>query len=87
MVPNSTLRKDIFLIGDIDPQIGGNKLPSNLQVLKVLFFYVRELKMDIKDAAKLVIDEVLLFWQKARLPLRQPIHCKQKLEALHQEWR
>lgn len=82
------LRQKIFLIGDVDTQIIGNKLPSKLQVLKVLFFYLREMnQMTLRESAKLVIKEVIIFWERARLPTKQAIHCIEKLDCLDQTWK
>lgn len=82
------LRQNIFLIGDIEFQIIGNKLPSKLQALKVLFFHLRDgNQMSLRESATLVVNEVLIFWQKAHLPTRRPTHCMEQLETLHKTWR
>ncbi|XP_050524055.1 uncharacterized protein LOC126895832 [Daktulosphaira vitifoliae] len=81
------LRKQIYLLGHTVNQIFGCKLPSNIQVLRVLFHNIREVKLSIRDSARLVIDEVLIFWQKARIPTREVRHCILKLEAIYDEWR
>jgi hypothetical protein len=84
-----TLRKDtfVFLIGNYVPQIIGNKLPSIHQVLKVLFFNMGEVMLDLRDSASLIIKEKLIFWNKARIPKREPQRCIENLEALFNEWR
>lgn len=81
------LRQNIFLIEDIDTQIVGNKLPSNLQVLKVLFYNIRVIKLSVRDAAALVVKEVLIFWEKARLPTKQLHRCIDKVESLYEQWK
>lgn len=64
-------RKDtsVFLIGDYHHQITGNKLPSNGDVLRVLFFNIREVYRHevekLHPSAVLVVSEVLAFWSKA----------------------
>ena len=80
------LRQNIYLIGDVDVQIVGNKLPSKLQVLKVLFFHTHVLKSKFDDSVSEVIKEVLLFWKKANLDTQKFQRCKQKLVNLHGEW-
>lgn len=82
----SALRQNIYLIGDLDTQIYGNKLPSKGQVLKVLFYNIRELKLSVRDSANLVIKEVKIFWEKARLPVQQNCRCVEKLLDLHKKW-
>lgn len=82
-----SLRENIFLIGDIDTQIYGNKLPSKLQVLRVLFFNLRHLKLALNDSSSLVVKEVSVFWEKARLPIQQLCRCEKKLKDLYETWR
>lgn len=82
-----SLRQDLFLIGDVDTQINGNKLPSKAQVLKVLFFNMRFVKLSLHESAKLVIKEVLIFWNKAHLPTQKECNIVGKLKKLYVEWR
>lgn len=82
------LRDKRFLIGNIEPQICGNKLPSSEQVLKVLLYnmeYVNQRK-PVRDSARLVLDEMKIFWQKARLPIRHESRCLDKITELHKEY-
>lgn len=80
-------RTQIYLIGDDLNQIIGSKLPSNLQVLKVLFYNLRKVKLNLRESASLVIKEVLVFWEKARIPVKDIQRCIEKLEKLHNNWR
>ncbi|KAL4090485.1 hypothetical protein QTP88_025312 [Uroleucon formosanum] len=68
-------------------QIVGSKLPSNKQVLSVLFFNMREVKLNSHHSATLVIQETMIFWQKARIPTKTEQKCVKKLEDLYQKWR
>lgn len=77
----------IYLVGPINFSITGSKLPSNKQVLQVLFYNTRNVKLNLKESASLVIREVMIFWEKARIPTRQLQHCVTKLLKLHEEWR
>lgn len=81
------LRLNIFLIGDVDVKIEGNKLPSKLQVMKLLMFYLRVANLDVNSSISAVIDEVLLFWKKANIPTQELHRCHQKLLSLLTEWR
>lgn len=85
-LPEPDLRQNIFLLGDLDTQIYGNKLPSKEQVLKVLFFNIRVVKLSTRESARLVVREVQIFWDKARLPTQKESRCVDKVLALHQEW-
>lgn len=68
-------------------QITGTKLPSNGQVLRSFFYNMRQVGKSLRDAAALTTQELLVFWEKARIPTKQPQHCISKLEKLHDEWR
>ena len=80
-------RNQIFLIGCIKNQITGSKLPSRGDVLRVLYFNMREVRLNLHDSASLVIDECLIFWQKARKPTHDRSHCIKKLRKLYEELR
>lgn len=80
------LRKNVYLIGDVDTQIYGNKLPSKEQVLKVLFNNIREAKLNVRESAKLIINEVKTFWERARLPIQAEDRCIDKVVGLYQKW-
>lgn len=83
----STRQNDkTFLIGYMSYQITGSKLPSNGQVLHTLFYNKRQVKLKTREAANLTIQEVQLFWQKAKIPIKYLKDCIAKLEKLHEEW-
>lgn len=83
------LRKDtaVFLIGHYSPVIEGSKLPSRRQVLRVLFFNLREVKLTLKESADLVVQETFVFWNKARIAVQRVDHCVNKLINLYEELR
>lgn len=83
----SRLRQNIFLIGDVDAQIVGNKLPSKLQALKVFFFHTRILNGSVPESIAAVIDEIIVFWKKAKIPVQDVQRCRDKLKKLYDEWR
>lgn len=80
-------KKNIFLVGDVNFQITGAKLPSNRQVLAVLFFNIREVKLTVSESANLAIRECVIFWEKARIPTRATPNCVKKLVNLYNAWR
>lgn len=47
-------RKGIFLIGYVKHQMTGSKLPSNRQVLAVLFYNIREVNLSVNERSKIV---------------------------------
>lgn len=87
MASSASILENIFLIGHSDTQIRGNKLPSRIQVWKVLFFNMRQVKLTLRESARLVIKEVEVFWQKAQIPIHRRDVCIKKLENLYENWR
>lgn len=87
MSSRPVLRENVYLIGYETNQIIGNKLPTNKQVLCVLFHNLRIIKLSLKDSLTLVFQEVGVFWQKARIPIRKDCHCISKIKDLYNEWR
>lgn len=83
-----TLR-EIDLVGHVSHQITGSKLPSNKQVLQVLFYnkrFVYPKPTITKVSAKLAIQSVMIFWEQARIPTRRTDHCIEQLIKLYEEW-
>ena len=64
----------------------GTKLPSKKQVLCMLLYHHKALKEARHRSAIAVIKEILLFWYKARIPVRPEHHAVKQLEALHDKW-
>ncbi|XP_069676192.1 zinc finger protein 184-like isoform X2 [Periplaneta americana] len=87
MALKDELHDNIYLIGNYCNQIIGSNLPSNKQVLNVLFCNIRKVKLDLRVSAGKTVDEVIIFWQKAHIPTRKRRHCISKLESLYSEWR
>ncbi|GBM12833.1 hypothetical protein AVEN_247602-1 [Araneus ventricosus] len=86
----STLRsgdRNIYLIDSERHQITGCKLPSNRQVLSVIFYNLHEVKLSIRESASLVARECLIFWEKARIPTRATHHCVEKIMKMYNNWR
>lgn len=77
---------DVYLVGKISHQIVGSKLPSNKEVLSVLFYNSRKVRLTLRESASLLYDEVSVFWQKARIPTRKKDRCIKVFQNLHHEW-
>lgn len=60
MTNKINLRENIYLIKHTTHQLFGCKLPSNKQVLRVLFHNMREVKLSLRDSARLAIEEVII---------------------------
>lgn len=83
------LRKDsnLYLIGCIDHQILGAKLPSNRQVLSVYFYNTRVAKLNKSESATLVAEEVSIFYSKARIPVAKSYNNSLKVQRLVDEYK
>lgn len=77
---------DIYLVGTAEVNITGAKLPSVGQVLRVFFYNTRAVKLNSRESARLVVREVNIFWQKARIPTQKECHCIDKVLALQKHW-
>ena len=82
-----TTNHKLFLIDHDESQITGAKLPSNGQVLKVLFYNMRKVNLLLRPSANLVIEEDEVFWEKARIPTKKLQHSIEKVESLYKEWK
>ena len=80
-------KKTIYLVRAANHQITGAKLPSNRQILAVMFFNIREVKFTVSESANLVIRECIIFWEKARIHTKSSPNCVKKLVDLHHVWR
>lgn len=47
---------------------------------------MRIVKLNARNSASLVIREVTIFWEKARIPTKQSQHCISKLLKMYGEW-
>jgi len=84
---NVNLREKLYLVGYCAHNISGSKLPSKRQVLSVLFFNMRVVKLYLRESANLALREVMIFWEKARIPTQELKNCIPKLEYLYRTWR
>lgn len=84
-----TLRSssEIYLIGTPEGRILGSKLPTIKQALQVLFHHLRADKLTVKESAANAFDQVIVFWERARIPTAHKHHVVQKLINLHTEWK
>jgi hypothetical protein len=71
----------VYLFGNYVPLIIGNKLPWIHQVLKAFFSNMREVMLDLRESASLVIKETMIFRNKARIRTREPQPSTEKLEV------
>lgn len=53
----------------------------------MLFYNLREVKLSLRESAKLVVRECLIFWEKARIPIKVTPHCVEKIMKVYSYWR
>ena len=81
-------RKDnIFVIGQSSSEMVGAKLPSCRQVLSRLFHEIRENQLTVRESASVIVEEMFLFWRKARIPTRAKVKCVGAVVKLYDNWR
>lgn len=81
------LRNPMFLLGEPTEAISGNKLPTNKQVLKLLFYQTREAKKTLPASCQFVIEEVTKFWIRAGIQIQIVSRCVKKVEKLYNQYR
>ena len=77
---------DIYLIGKERKSLGGQKLPSAIQVLSVFHYYHYTQSITIRQSSDIVSREVLSFWEKIGIPTQTKAHIINKIETLYNEW-
>lgn len=82
-----SLRKPIFLLGEATETIIGHKLPTNKQVLQLLFYHTRQSDKTLAVSYRLVIKEVSKFWERAGIYVQTNTRCVAKLEKLYTKYR
>ena len=78
----------IWLIGHPNPQpMMGTRLPSLKEVLSRFFYFHNQEKKTVKEAANLVVEEVFLFWEKAKITTKEKHHAAKKVTNEYELWR
>ena len=85
-VTGMTSRRGMWLIGSTSTEIVGSKLPSNRQILSRFLQLHRLESKTIQESAKTTTQELLVFWEKARVPTRQQYHIISKVKELFLEY-
>lgn len=82
----SSSRNKVFLMGNLEEEILGAKLPSKRQVLSHFLYLHTEKKMMTRLASKCVLEKVETFWHRARVPTRYRQDSIKQLESLFEKW-
>ena len=78
--------KEVWLIGQQQSTITGNKLPSRQQTMALFFHLHLNEKMTIRDSTTETARQVLEFWARARIPTRLNKHVIAAVEKLFKDW-
>ena len=78
----------VWLVGQPNSEpIMGAKLPSRGDVLKRLFYFHNSEKKTVVASATATVQEVLSFWETARIPTMTSKSAIRKVENLFKEWK
>lgn len=88
MASNSEQNIAKYLVGFVKPKIDGDQLPTKRQVLQVLFYHTHFInpRKSLRLSTTAVVDQVKVFWTRARLPIQIESRCIERLETLYYEW-
>ena len=76
---------NVWLIGHPCETITGARLPSGRDVMTNFVYYLRSHKLSVSESALQVHDQLVPFWEKSRLPIRQKQHIVRKIKDLYNE--
>lgn len=78
--------RGIYLIGTTNETLTGAKLPSNRQILgRFLHLHLKD-NISIQKSAHITTNELLDFWNKARIPTKQNYNIVNQIKKLHLKW-
>lgn len=77
----------VYLLDEYIEEIVGGKLPSLRQVFGRFLYLHLEKKLTIRQASATVIKETTVFWNKARIPMKDFQNCQSKIEKIFEQWR
>ncbi|KAJ8672175.1 hypothetical protein QAD02_003434 [Eretmocerus hayati] len=76
-------RENIFLIGSSSNEFTGSNLPTNMQVMGVLFHKIRHLSLSLDESARLVVEDVVRLWDDHCSLTQDKRRCRSKLYKLY----
>jgi len=74
----------LWIIDHVISEILGQRLPSMRQALQLFFHYRKN--NTIHESAGLVADNILHFWDRARIPTKQRHHVIAHIEKLFEQY-
>ena len=84
----STRKKTrVPFVGYTIPSITGARLPSGRDILRNLYYFLREKKLTLQESAEQTCANVMPFWEKSRLPATQKPNVMKKIRKLYNDHR
>ncbi|KAJ8683085.1 hypothetical protein QAD02_018878 [Eretmocerus hayati] len=80
-------QENIFLIGSSSSEFTGSNLPTNMQVMRVLFHKIRHLSLSLDESVRLVVEDVVRLWDQHCSLTQDKRRCRSKLHKLYLDWR
>lgn len=84
---STRLQTEIFLIGQPEPNLPDKVLPLTSDVLKTYFYHLNSTKKSVPESLKTTVDELIIIWNKARIPTAFHPNVVLKLKTLVQEFK
>ena len=84
---STRLQTKIFLIGQPEPNLPDKVLPLTSDVLKTFFYHLNSTKKSVPESLKITVDELIIIWNKARIPTAFHPNVVLKLKTLVQEFK
>lgn len=84
---NNNNYEDIPFIGYQIRQLNPRKLPTNRQVLSLMFYKKSVMNMNIHQSATIVVDEVMKIWSDSDIRVNKTYNSIIKLEKLFDQWK
>lgn len=78
------MNRELFLIGHLQPEISGEKLPSNREVLSVFCYHSPDKK---ENTVNSVCSQIKNYWNKTGIPTSRDQYIKNKILALYKKWK
>jgi hypothetical protein len=77
----------VYLIGEPQEKLLDRVVPTCRDVLKVYFHYHKKNKLPQKEAVKVVVEDLLSVWARARIPVSEKRNVIRKFETLLEKYR
>ena len=85
-LPLTRSKTDVWLIGQPEPHLPENVLPTTADVLKTFFYFHKLSKKTISESASLTANQLIDVWNKARIPMTYQPHVVSKIKSLGAEY-